>query len=126
MLQAMTGRDELQIPGLGDGTILTNLSECGTDMTRWKTSEHFTTQLGLAPQDKITGGRLKSSRTRGGAGRAVGASPPPLSMRSLQKTSKGRCLPSQSSCLANFDDKLAFWRFDAIHFSLLEGQRHCC
>lgn len=73
MLQAITGRDVLQIPGMGDGTILTIISECGTDMTRWKTSKHFTSWLGLAPQNKITGGRVKSSRTRGGAGRAATA-----------------------------------------------------
>ena len=73
ILQAITGRDVLQIPGLGDGTILTIISECGTDMTRWKTSKHFTSWLGLAPQNKITGGRVKSSRTRGGAGRAATA-----------------------------------------------------
>lgn len=73
MLQAITGRDVLQIPGLGEGTILTIISECGTDMTRWKTSKHFTSWLGLAPQNKITGGRIKSSRTRGGAGRAATA-----------------------------------------------------
>jgi transposase len=73
MLQAITGRDVLQIPGLGDGTILTIISECGTDMTRWKTSKHFTSWLGLAPQNKITGGRVKSSRIRGGAGRAATA-----------------------------------------------------
>ena len=73
ILQAITGRDVLQIPGLGNGTILTIISECGTDMTRWKTSKHFTSWLGLAPQNKITGGRVKSSRTRGGAGRAATA-----------------------------------------------------
>lgn len=73
LLTAITGKDLLQIPGLGEGTILTIISECGTDMTRWKSEKHFTSWLGLAPQNKITGGRVKSSRTRGGAGRAATA-----------------------------------------------------
>jgi hypothetical protein len=73
LFTAITGRDLLQIPGLGDGAILTILSECGTDMRRWKTVKHFTSWLGLAPQNKITGGRIKSSSTRGGAGRAANA-----------------------------------------------------
>jgi transposase len=73
LFTAITGRDLLQIPGLGDGAILTILSECGTDMRRWKTEKHFTSWLGLAPQNKITGGRIKSSSTRGGAGRAANA-----------------------------------------------------
>ena len=42
-------------------------------MRRWKTEKHFTSWLGLAPQNKITGGRIKSSSTRGGAGRAANA-----------------------------------------------------
>jgi transposase len=73
LFTAITGRDLLQIPGLGDGAILTILSECGTDMRRWKSAKHFTSWLGLAPQNKVTGGRLKSSSTRGGAGRAANA-----------------------------------------------------
>jgi transposase len=73
LFTAITGRDVLQIPGLGDGAMLTILSECGTDMRRWKTAKHFTSWLGLAPQNKVTGGRLKSSSTRGGAGRAANA-----------------------------------------------------
>jgi len=73
LFTAITGRDLLQIPGLGDGAILTILSECGTDMRRWKTAKQFTSWLGLGPQNKVTGGRLKSSSTRGGAGRAANA-----------------------------------------------------
>jgi hypothetical protein len=33
-----------------------------------------------------------------------------------EKSNKGRFLPSQSSCLADFDVRHAFWRFDAIIF----------
>ena len=37
-----------------------------------------------------------------------------------EKPNKGRFLPSQSSCLADFDVRHTFWRFDAIPFRLLE------
>jgi hypothetical protein len=37
-----------------------------------------------------------------------------------EKPNKGRFLPSQSSYLADFDVRHAFWRFDAITFRLLE------
>ena len=39
------------------------LAEIGTDMSRWPTEKHFTSWLTLAPKNKISGGRLLSSRT---------------------------------------------------------------
>ena len=47
------------------------LSEIGTDMTRWATDKHFTSWLTLAPKNKISGGRLLSSRTQPSANRAA-------------------------------------------------------
>ena len=46
-------------------------SEIGTDMTRWPTEKHFTSWLTLAPQNKVSGGRLLSSRTPPSANRAA-------------------------------------------------------
>jgi transposase len=66
---ALCGRDMMQLPGMGHGTLLTVISECGTDMRRWPTAKHFTSWLGLAPRNKVSGGRLLSSGT------AVGANP---------------------------------------------------
>ena len=40
-------------------------------MTRWATEKHFTSWLTLAPQNKISGGRLLSSRTQPSANRAA-------------------------------------------------------
>jgi hypothetical protein len=40
-------------------------------MTRWPTEKHFTSWLTLAPQNKISGGRLLSSRTHPSANRAA-------------------------------------------------------
>ena len=40
-------------------------------MTRWPTEKHFTAWLTLAPQNKISGGRLLSSRTQPSKNRAA-------------------------------------------------------
>jgi transposase len=40
------------------------LSEVGTDMSKWKTRHHFTSWLGLAPNTKISGGKVISSRIK--------------------------------------------------------------
>ena len=52
-------------------TALKLLAEIGTDMTRWPTEKHFTSWLTLAPNNKITGGRVISSRTQPSANRAA-------------------------------------------------------
>jgi hypothetical protein len=41
-------------------------------MSRWPSDRHFTSWLTLAPENKISGGRLLSSRTRPSANRAAG------------------------------------------------------
>lgn len=69
-LHQLTGVDLSQIDGIGPYTALRLLSEIGTDMTRWPTVKHFTSWLTLAPQNKISGGRLLSSRTQPSANRA--------------------------------------------------------
>jgi len=40
-------------------------------MSRWRTAQHFTSWLTLAPNNKISGGRLLSSRTPPSANRAA-------------------------------------------------------
>ena len=40
-------------------------------MSRWPTEKHFTSWLTLAPNNKISGGRLLSSRTQPSANRAA-------------------------------------------------------
>jgi transposase len=67
----LTGTDLSQIDGIGPYNALRVLSEIGTDMTRWPTEQHFTSWLTLAPCNKISGGRLLSSRTRPSANRAA-------------------------------------------------------
>jgi hypothetical protein len=47
------------------------LPEIGTDMSRWPTAKHFTSWLTLAPNNKVSGGRLLSSRTPPSANRVA-------------------------------------------------------
>jgi transposase len=70
-LHQVTGIDLAQIDGIGPYNALRLLSEIGTDMTRWPTEKHFTSWLTLAPHNKVSGGRLLSSRTQPSANRAA-------------------------------------------------------
>src|SRR5213593_354944 len=70
-LHHLTGVDLSQLDGIGPYNALRLLSEIGTDMTRWPTDKHFTSWLTLAPNNKISGGRLLSSRTQPSANRAA-------------------------------------------------------
>jgi transposase len=65
------GVDLTQIDGMAPYTALKLISELGTDMTRWPTEKHFTSWLALAPKNKISGGRLLSSRSGPSANRAA-------------------------------------------------------
>ncbi len=70
-LHQLTGVDLSQIDGIGPYNALRLLSEIGTDMSRWPTEQHFTSWLTLAPMNKVSGGRLLSSRTLPSANRAA-------------------------------------------------------
>jgi hypothetical protein len=59
------------LDGIGPYSALRLLSEIGTDMSRWPSEKHFTSWLTLAPHNKISGGRLLSSRTQPSANRAA-------------------------------------------------------
>jgi transposase len=67
-----SGVDLTQIDGITPYAALTLLAEIGTDMNRWPTEKHFTSWLTLAPKNRISGGRLLSSRTSRSANRAAG------------------------------------------------------
>ncbi len=70
-LHRLTGVDLTQIDAIGPYSALRLLAEIGTDMTRWPTEKHFTSWLTLAPHNKISGGRLLSSKTQPSANRAA-------------------------------------------------------
>jgi transposase len=73
LLQHMTGVNLLVIEGISDITALVVLSEIGFDMSKWPTEKHFTSWLGLCPQHRGTGGKIRSRRVRRGANRAARA-----------------------------------------------------
>jgi len=67
----LTGADLTQIDGIGPYNAVRLVSEVGTDMSRWATERHFTSWLTLAPNNKVSGGRLLSSRTQPSSNRAA-------------------------------------------------------
>jgi transposase len=69
--QLTGGVDLTQIDGVGAYTALRLVAEIGTDMRRWPTEKHFTSWLTLAPNNRISGGRLLSARTPPSANRAA-------------------------------------------------------
>lgn len=72
-LYRMTGVDLVKIDGIDGYTALKVVSEVGLDMTRWPTAKHFASWLGLCPGNKITGGKVRSSRSKPSANRAAAA-----------------------------------------------------
>jgi len=70
-LHRLTNADLTQIDGIAPASALRLVSEIGTDMGRWPSERHFTSWLTLAPNNKISGGRLLSSRTQPSANRAA-------------------------------------------------------
>ncbi|WP_199295973.1 transposase [Trichocoleus sp. FACHB-591] len=62
-----------QIDGVGVLMVLAVLSELGLDPSRFATSKHFVSWLGLCPESRITGGKCKSSKTRQVANRVATA-----------------------------------------------------
>jgi transposase len=72
-LHHVAGVDLTAIEGIEESTALVVLSEIGTDMSRWPSEKHFGSWLGLAPNPKKSGGRVKSSATRPGVNRAAQA-----------------------------------------------------
>jgi len=63
--------DLSQVHGFGPYTVLRIVAECGDDLSKWPTAKHFTSWLSLAPGNKISGGRVLSSRTKRSSNRAA-------------------------------------------------------
>lgn len=72
-LYRISGVDFTQIDGLDVVSVHTVLSEVGLDPTAFPTEKHFCSWLGLSPNNRITGGRIKSSKTRKVINRAANA-----------------------------------------------------
>jgi transposase len=72
-LYRVSGIDFTQIPGLDVVTVQTILSEIGLDPGKFPTEKRFVSWLGLCPNNRITGGQVKSTKTRKTANRAANA-----------------------------------------------------
>jgi transposase len=71
-LHRLTGGADLsQIDSIGPQAALQIIAEIGTDMSRWPSEYHFASWTTLAPNNKISGGRLLSSRTPPSANRVA-------------------------------------------------------
>jgi len=67
------GVDFSAIDGVGHHTLLTILSEVGIDFSKFPTAKHFSSWLHLSPNNKITGGKIISSKTPKGKHRIADA-----------------------------------------------------
>jgi transposase len=70
-LHAILGVDLTRIDGLGPYLALKLVGECGTNLSAWPSAKHFTSWLALAPHNKISGGKVLSSKTRRTSNRAA-------------------------------------------------------
>ncbi len=59
----ITGVDLTRIDGIDTMTAQTVVSECGFDMSPFPTEKHFASWLGLCPNNRITGGKVKKTKT---------------------------------------------------------------
>jgi transposase len=70
-LYLVLGVDLTELEGLDETSALILISEIGTDMSKFATVENFCSWLGLCPNFKKSGGKVKSSRSRRGKNRAA-------------------------------------------------------
>ncbi len=63
--------DLTRLPGLSTLAVEVIISETGLDMSCWKSEKHFCSWLKLCPDNRISGGKLLSSRPRKTKNRAA-------------------------------------------------------
>ena len=63
-LYRSVGVDLTAIDGIHALTAQTIIAEIGLDMSRWPTSKHFTSWLGLSPHNEVSGGKVLRTRTK--------------------------------------------------------------
>jgi hypothetical protein len=72
-LYNILGVDVTKIFGISELNAIEIISEIGIDMSKWKTKKHFTSWLNLAPNNRVSGGKLlkpKKSKRNNKAGQA--------------------------------------------------------
>lgn len=65
MLNIFQGKDATVISGITDYTWMQLLSEIGPDLTKWPSEKHFTSWLGLAPGQHISGKMRRNAKKKG-------------------------------------------------------------
>jgi transposase len=63
-LYRVLGTDLTQVPGLQTPTVYTLFSELGADLSAFPSGAHFASWLGLCPDNRISGGKVLSVKTR--------------------------------------------------------------
>lgn len=67
------GTDLTRIDGLDVNSIQTIISETGLTMDKWSTEKHFSSWLGLCPNNEITGGKIQKRKSKKVINRAATA-----------------------------------------------------
>jgi len=70
-LHRLTGVDLTRVDGIDAHSALKVVAEIGLDMSRWPTEKHFASWLSVSPGNKISGGKLLTSRTKHSANRVA-------------------------------------------------------
>jgi len=63
-LYRLLGTDLTQVPGLQTPTVHTLFAELGADLSAFPSGAHFASWLGLCPDNRISGGKVLSVKTR--------------------------------------------------------------
>jgi transposase len=72
-LYRILGVDLTQVPGIQTTTIHTLFTELGRELSAFPTAKHFASWLGLCPDNRVSGGRILSAKTRNVSSRAAEA-----------------------------------------------------
>jgi transposase len=62
LLKIIVGVDLCEVDSINEVSCLELISEIGTDMSKWKSGKHMSAWLNLAPNTKVTGGKIISSK----------------------------------------------------------------
>ena len=63
-LVRVSGVDLTKVPGIDQSTALTLISEVGLDLSCFRSGKAFASWLGLSPENKISGGKVLSSKSK--------------------------------------------------------------
>jgi hypothetical protein len=71
-LTSVCGVDLTRLPGLSTRAVEVIISETGLEMSCWKSAKHFCSWLKVCPDNRISGGKVLSSKSRKTKNRAAG------------------------------------------------------